>query len=283
MTNSIQDEFETIQLGDKRRNDGARSLLATLAANPQQSINAACNGWDESKAAYRLFDNPKVDPDAVLAAHAEQTRQRIRQESVVCVAQDTTELDYTSHPPRDAGVLNTDNRFGLYDHSHVAFTPEKLCLGVLDAELFDRTPESLGKSDQRQSQPIEVFFRVLKSGCKVEEIRLETTARLKRALMFYKVIAWRIMFLTFLGRECPELPCDVVFGEAEWKSVWQIVEREEPPEEAPTLEEFMPVLAQLGGYNRRNQDGPPGAEVIWRALRRMLDFALAWEVFGPTA
>jgi len=80
------------------------------------------------------------------------------------------------------------------------------------------------------------------------------------------------MSLTFLGRACPALPCDVVFSDSEWKSVWKIIEKEDPPETVPSLGAFMPVLAQLGGYNRRPQDGPPGAEVLWRAIRRMLDF-----------
>jgi len=35
------------------------------------------------------------------------------------------------------------------------------------------------------------------------------------------------------------------------------------------------------GYNRRNQDGPIGTEVLWNAIRRMRDFALAWEAFQP--
>lgn len=129
--------------------------------------------------------------------------------------------------------------------------------------------------------PIEVFFRVFKTGCRVEEIMLEKKDRLLRALMFYKVIAWRIMFVTFLGRECPELPCDVVFIEAEWKSVWKVVEKSNPPERAPELSKFIPVLATLGGYNNRHGDGPPGAEVIWRGTRRMLDFAMCWQSFGP--
>jgi len=129
--------------------------------------------------------------------------------------------------------------------------------------------------------PIEVFFRVFKTGCKVEEILLETKERLVRALMFYKVITWRIMYTIFLGRECPDLPCDVIFSDTEWKSVWKIVEQEDLPETAPQLEVFIPVLSQLGGDNRRKHDGSPGSQVIWQATRRMLDFALAWETFHP--
>jgi hypothetical protein len=90
--------------------------------------------------------------------------------------------------------------------------------------------------------PIEVYFRVYKSGCRVEEIQLETNDRLKTCLLFYKVVAWRLMFLTFLGRECPDLPADVMFAEAEWKPVGKIVLKEPLPESAPTLDEFMPLL-----------------------------------------
>ncbi len=148
---SIEQEFSTIDLGDQRLNKHARSLLTALLAQSQLSINAACNGWNESKAAYRLFDNPQVDPDEILAAHADLTRQRIQQEEVVCVAQDTTELDFTNHPPEDIGCLNREERRGLYDHSSIAFTPDKLCLGVLNVDFFDRAPESLGKTRERSS------------------------------------------------------------------------------------------------------------------------------------
>lgn len=66
---------------------------------------------------------------------------------------------------------------------------------------------------------IETFFRTLKSGCRVEEIRLETKARQKRCLVLYHIIAWRIEWLTRLGRLAPETPVNKVFTTAEWKSV----------------------------------------------------------------
>ena len=107
---------------------------------------------------------------------------------------------------------------------------------------------------------IESYFRVLKSGCTVEDLQLETTPRLWRCLMLYRIIAWRVMHLTYLGRECPELPCDVVFADHEWKPVWQIVQKQPPPKTAPPLAEFVRVLATLGGYNNRKHDGPPGPQ-----------------------
>ena len=74
---------------------------------------------------------------------------------MVLVVQDTTELDYTSHPPRDARCLDKPYRFGLYDHAHLAVTPDRLCLGVVGGEQFDRTPESLGRTEERTALPIE--------------------------------------------------------------------------------------------------------------------------------
>lgn len=128
---------------------------------------------------------------------------------------------------------------------------------------------------------IEVYFRVLKTGCRVEEIQLETAARLRPCLMLYRIIAWRVLYLTILGRECPDLPCDVVFTAAEWKAVYRIVRQSDPPAKPPGLCEFIRTLAVLGGYNDRRQDRPPGPQSIWTALRRMTDFAHAWLTFGP--
>jgi len=127
--------------------------------------------------------------------------------------------------------------------------------------------------------PIEVFFRIFKSGCRVEEIQLETNARLRRCLMFYKIIAWRIAYLTYLGRASPNLACDQVFAECEWKAVWRVVTRQRVPKKAPPLGKFLLLLAELGGYNHRTGDAPPGPQTLWLALRRMLDFALAWKLF----
>jgi hypothetical protein len=63
---------------------------------------------------------------------------------------------------------------------------------------------------------IEVFHRVLKTGCRVERIQLKTSEAVIKAIMIYSVIAWRILYFTHLGRQCPEMPCGCVFEEAEW-------------------------------------------------------------------
>jgi hypothetical protein len=129
--------------------------------------------------------------------------------------------------------------------------------------------------------PVEVFFRIYKTGCKIEKIQLEDEDRLGPCLVLYLIVAWRVHWLTMLGRSCPELPCDAVFAEEEWRSVWTIVRREPTPATAPPLEEMIRLVASLGGYLGRTHDGPPGAQVLWIGIQRMRDFALAWQAFGP--
>jgi hypothetical protein len=130
--------------------------------------------------------------------------------------------------------------------------------------------------------PIEIFFRILKSGCKVEQIQLETAARIERCLMLYMIVAWRVQYLTMLGRECPDLPCDVLFTADEWKPVRKITQpKKSLPKKAPPLGEFLLLVGRLGGHNGRKHDGPPGPQALWIGIRRLTDFALAWRSFGP--
>ena len=459
MCEGIADELQGIDLGDKRLNRRSVKVIEALAANPEASINGACEGWGDTLAAYRFFDNESVTPEEILEPHRQATLRRIGVLPVVLIVQDTTELDFTDHPPKDARCLNRETRFGLYHHAHLAVTPDKLLLGVVGTECFDRAPESLGKTDERTTLPIEekesfrwlkgyrlacelaaqcpttqivsvadreadiydifveaqeqtglradyiirgkedrstlernpvaggaayhkvrdevrrskllttrvvelsttpnrkarkavlevramtvrvkppharshipsvtvnivmveevggpgdgtdvswllittlpigtvdevllivdyyvarwiveIYFRTLKTGCCVEEIQLETNRRLQNCLAFYNIIAWRVLYLTYMNRTSPTLPCTAVFDDAEWKSVWRVVKKQSLPSTPPTLSEFMKLLTQLGGYNNRAQEPAPGPQTIWIGMRRMLDFATAWLSFGP--
>ena len=66
---------------------------------------------------------------------------------------------------------------------------------------------------------IEDWHRVLKSGCRIEDIAHETAERLRRAIAINLVIAWRIMLMTLLGRETPELPAEVLFSDIELRTL----------------------------------------------------------------
>jgi hypothetical protein len=130
---------------------------------------------------------------------------------------------------------------------------------------------------------IEIFFRVLKSGCRVEERLFEYMDRLLTCLAVYIIVAWRTLYVCRLGRSCPDISCEAVFEPAEWKSVWKVAHREDPPREPPTLGVFVRLVAQLGGYVNRKRADPPGPQTIWIGLQRMHDFATCWQLFGPDA
>lgn len=122
---------------------------------------------------------------------------------------------------------------------------------------------------------IEIFFKILKTGCKVEELQLEKEERIEAALSLYLIIAWRILFLTTLGRECPELPCNVVFDDEEWRAAYIVSKRKRPPDEPPTLNVMICIIAGFGGFIGRKGDGFPGPQTIWIGLQRTQDFTFA--------
>ena len=83
------------------------------------------------------------------------------------------------------------------------------------ADTLDQATEWIQWYGTRWS--IEVFFRIFKTGCRVEALQLSTLERLEPALAVYLIIAWRIQSLTLLGRTPPELPCDAVLDPANGK------------------------------------------------------------------
>ena len=128
---------------------------------------------------------------------------------------------------------------------------------------------------------IEVFFRTLKPGCRVEGRLCEQTDRLLPCLAVSLIVTWRTLFVCRLGREFPEISCEAVFEPAEWKSVYRIVRDKAPPEQPPTLKEMVRMVAQLGGYVNRKRDDDPGPQTVWLGLGRTHDMALCWQTFGP--
>lgn len=130
---------------------------------------------------------------------------------------------------------------------------------------------------------IEVFFRTLKSGCRIEERRFEKLPRLMNCLTLYMIVAWRTLYVCRLGRSCPEVSCDLVFEPAEWKAVYRVVRGEMPPRQPPPLKKMVRMVAQLGGYVNKPNAGDPGPQTVWLGLARTNDFALCWNLFGPDA
>ena len=126
---------------------------------------------------------------------------------------------------------------------------------------------------------IEVFHRILKSGCRIEDRQLGTADRLETCLAIDMVVAWRIHYLTWLGRATPEVPCTVGFEPEQWKALIVFNTRKPPPEQPPSLHQMILMVAQLGGFLGRKSDGPPGAQTLWRGLQRLDDITAAFRSY----
>jgi hypothetical protein len=474
----VIDELRTSDLGDQRLDRRFAEVLGQLSGQASASIPAACGGYAETAAAYRLFDNDKATADKVLAPHGEATRRRMAAQAAVVLVQDTTEIDVT-RPERQmagAGPLDGGPRRGLLLHALHAFTPDGTALGTLyheswtraegepkaaypkgykslpfeqketrrwlttlrqaqaaaaempqtavvavadsEADIYEvlaagqdpgqrldwivraaqdrattgrpaggpekpmksglwdqvlaapvlaaqsvlvrgRTAkvacEDRGRRQSRESRPaaaevraaavtlrppwrnggrlpvitvnavlvsepappagepavewllltslpigtpdevrrviqlycvrwmIEVFFRTLKSGCRVEARRFEQVDRFRTCLAVYMIVAWRTLFACRLGREFPDMSCEAIFEPAEWKAAYRVVKGEPPPAEPPRLKEMIRIVAQLGGYVYRKRTDDPGPQTVGRGLQRVHDLALCWNLFGPGA
>lgn len=128
---------------------------------------------------------------------------------------------------------------------------------------------------------IEMFFNILKNGCKVEALQLSTLPRIELALALYLIVAWRIGYLMRLGRTCPAMDCEAVFDRDEWQAAW-LVARKSLPDTPPTLNEVVRVVAGFGGFLGRKGDGEPGAKSLWIGLQRVMDFALGMRAMRET-
>lgn len=451
-TDWAEEELGQARLGDERLVERCCIVARDFYARPQAQLPEACGTQSRAKAAWRFFANPRVSMPGILHSHYEATARRMAQEKVVLAVQDTTSLNYSTHPATEMlGPIGTsvDGLLGMMVHTTLAFNVSGTPLGLVDVQCWTRDPDEHGKrhkahdqvfeakesvrwlrslealeriqdqcpdtqlvavgdresdiydlfawamqkhgrplllvraqhdrlvvGEQRQlwehmeqqavaqrfdlqvprchkqpariasmslrfaqvelappkrsrdksvsvrmwailareeqcragSEPIEwmlltthevpncewaleilrwyagrwgieVFHRVLKSGCKIETRQLAGADRLEACLAIDMVVAWRLFYLTKLGRETPDVPCSVFFEDHEWKALCAYVARNpEAPEQPPPLRDAIRMVAGLGGFLGRKSDGEPGTQTIWLGLQRLDDLAAMYLV-----
>jgi hypothetical protein len=130
---------------------------------------------------------------------------------------------------------------------------------------------------------IERYHFALKSGCRIEALQLRTAARLERAVAICAIVAWRLLWLTYLARADPERPCTVALSPGEWQVLFAATHpRTALPARPPPLGHAVRWIARLGGFLDRAGDGEPGVKVLWRGLRRLDDLTLGWQRAAPS-
>ena len=109
---------------------------------------------------------------------------------------------------------------------------------------------------------IERLHFVLKSGCRIEELQLETAARLQRALATYLIVAWQLLWLTYEARRRPQESAAAVLDATQQEVLLRHFRL--PTNGPPTLREAVRLVARLGGFLNRRGDGEPGVKCLWR-------------------
>ena len=127
----------------------------------------------------------------------------------------------------------------------------------------------------KQRWKVETYFKILKSGLKLEESKLRTTDRLVRLISICCILAWRIQWLTMLDREDKQLAPQLAFDEVERVILEHYFH---PQDELSTLQEYICQLARLGGYLARAKDPPPGNMVIWRGMNKLFELRAGFEL-----
>ena len=454
MSQWIEQELYSSDLGDTRRNRRLVKLVQALSAKPRASVPEACGSWSATKAAYRFWDNDQVSDEAIRAGHIESTRKRCEASGTVLAIQDTSDLDYTSHPGTEGlGYLQPSYCQGLKVHSVFAVSSDGLPLGLVDQHIWAREVAEIGKNAARKKkatvekesqrwlealshtgdvlgsvkrvitvadreadiydlfaqgrvpgqelliraaqdrcieqsdarlwqqlrqtakagemelalkrrpdraarqallslrytsvsiQPprsykgraqlpsiklqallaeempppsdggkpicwlllttlpigcwdqamdclrwysyrwlIERYHYVLKSGCGIERLELETAERLKRALATYSLVAWRLLWLSYLARQRPDQSCECAYEPIEWHALYATIHQSgELPEAPPSLRQAVRWTAQLGGFLARKSDGEPGVKTLWRGLQRLDDIVRTWKLAATVA
>ncbi len=455
----VKCEFENISLGDQRLNKRAICIGEALGLAPGKTIPQAFQSWKELKACYNFFSSDVFSEHDLLLPHVEKTIERVSEYPVVLLLSDTSEINYSTKKSMGGKSRLSNKSEGIWIHTTIAVTPDRLNLGCIDADFWERPLEipedtsayrqerdkeaienkesfrwlnsfrksceiarevpktkiinitdregdiieifdeafmqknleggayfiirsnhnrllakdkdykgidklrdrlkaspSLGeieftapKTSDRPARKvkqalkaikvtlkpkakkiqvsinavmaieenppdgedpliwvlitdlpidsfndvcliikyylcrweIELFFRVLKGGCKVEERQLQTTERMKKLIVLFMVLGWRVMYTMMLGRICPTMSAAALFDDAEWKSVIKILNKNKLiPRKAPELGDFIIMIARLGGYVLSKNAEPPGVKTMWVGMSRMVDFSIAWEAFG---
>lgn len=464
MAANIKNELAGIDLGDERRNRRIAKLAASMAASPTESLRAACGGWAEAIAGYRLLHSESVTPEIILEAHQAATLERARLSQRLLLIQDTTELDYTNHKAlQGVGRLDAQTRRGFYAHGHLLVDEDTgVAMGLISSHIWTRDPETkeskhkqvpfeekesyrwfdgylkgcalaaaqpnsevivmgdresdiyeifaerqrrestgepwahvliragrdraLLKEDETEEKAkekarlfarvrqgrelgtyqvivsdkdqirklkgnnrvtrregrkatlqvravrvtlkpphrkhggklppvelwavgafelnvpagqepiewflltslpvetfaqaerviftytqrwkIEEFHRILKSGCRVEQINLRDKESLLPAVALNFIVAWRILYLRDFRRAQPELCCTNFFTSEEWRAA-SIIHRRAIGKDPPTLAEMVDMVGKTGGYMGRKKDPSPGPECLWRGLGKL--------------
>ncbi len=127
----------------------------------------------------------------------------------------------------------------------------------------------------RQRWQIEEFFKALKTGCRYENLQLESGIALLVALPIYAAVAWRLLRMRWLDRNAPEMPANRLLTTPQLALLVAMRKRTSKPlPDAPNAHDVLLAIARLGGHLPQN--GPPGWLVLGRGMDKLLEMEAGW-------
>jgi len=126
---------------------------------------------------------------------------------------------------------------------------------------------------------IEEFHRSWKSGCRLEQRRLQSPSNLRRLGAILAFVAVRIMQLRAEAMSSPESPCDKLLDEDHWQCLHAGIHPDKPlPSTAPTLDWALKAIAQLGGWIQTKAGMPPGYLTVWKGWMKLKERVQGWRL-----
>jgi len=150
--------MEELDLGDQRLEKRAQRILKDFFVQPGAAVPQASGSKAAAPAAYEFLDNWSVSSEAILASHGRRVLERMAAEPVILAVQDTTSFNHSHHGQiQGMGPIGTqaNGPQGFFLHTTLAVTPQRVPLGVMQAQVWARDPEPTGKSEGRRQRPIE--------------------------------------------------------------------------------------------------------------------------------
>lgn len=179
MVNWVENEMVGQTMGDARLTRRVEKLITTLSVEPARSLPCANKSWAETFAAYRLFDNERVNFDSIMSGHKSATLKRIQNEAVVLIPQDTTFLNFaTDDKSKKMGTLRSKKANQQLLHTSIAINPNRVNLGVVQGSMWQRDEKPTGHSrstkkiEDKESQRWIMHYQ---SACDIQSQAPETT------------------------------------------------------------------------------------------------------------
>jgi hypothetical protein len=260
-----------VSIGDRESDIYELLLEATEKTNvPKLLIRAAGRDRNRKVEDKQLWDFMATqDVKAKLQIHIPRSGSRVARDAWVDLRYAKVDLS----PPERCTSYPSITAWAVYlleePQTEEAKNPiEWLLLTTAPVESVDDAKQRVEWYSGRWG--IEVYHRTLKSGCRISDRQLREADRLEACIGIDMVVAWRIYYLTMLGRETPNVTCTEYFEDIEWKTLCCLITKNPvPPNEPPTIAEAIRMVGRLGGYLDRKGDDPPGTQVLWRGLQRL--------------